>query len=423
MSAAGTGAPAGAGTPSAGTTSPGAGSSASAVATTGGTSAVVSTAGTGAAGTSVAASAGAGAAAVGGSGASPSPSAGAGGDTPARKQLAVTADFLNQTLSVVDISKFVDGAKREDALVGTVDLSKYTPGPLAVAVTPDGKTALVSISGGWLTLVASGIPAGNGTLVFVDLPSLKVTGELYTGASPMGIAITKDGAHAFVGQLSDTYISYVDIAAKSFTKIQTGNSWNEELAIDDTGMTGMLTTGTAGDAMSFSVTDAGKTHGQTAGLTGDAGGLAFFPGTLFAFIVQAPTQLTGNLGGYNVIDASNPAMPKVTDSNRVMADTRISYPVAPVPSRKSVVYPSTNNGKLSLIEMGLEAGKAKMVQTIEVGDAMTLSYGLTSTADGVVLSAVATEHYIAVVDLNTKKPLIIPWGITKTGPVDIKLIP
>jgi hypothetical protein len=116
-------------------------------------------------------------------------------------------------------------------------------------------------------------------------------------------------------------------------------------------------------------------------------------------------------------------MPKVTDSNRVMADTRISYPVAPVPSRKSVVYPSTNNGKLSLIEMGLEAGKAKMVQTIEVGDAMTLSYGLTSTADGVVLSAVATEHYIAVVDLNTKKPLIIPWGITKTGPVDIKLIP
>ena len=183
-----------------------------------------------------------------------------------------------------------------------------------------------------------------------------------------------------MGQLSDTYISYVDIAAKSFTKIQTGNSWNEELAIDDTGTTGMLTTGTAGDAMSFSVTDAGKTHGQTAGLTGDAGGVAFFPGTLFAFVVQAPTQLTGNLGGYNVIDASNPATPKVTDSNRVMADMRISYPVTSVPSRKSVVYPSTNNGKLSLIEMGLEAGKAKLVQTIEVVDAMTLSYGLTSTA-------------------------------------------
>ena len=184
MSAAGTAPPAGVGTPAAGTTAPGAAGSAgsgSAVATTGGTSAVVSTAGSGAAGSSVGASAGAGAAAIGG-GSESVPSAGTGGDTPAKKQLAVTADFLNQTLSVVDISKFVDGAKREDVLVGTVDLSKYTPGPLAVAVTPDGKTALVSISGGWLTLVASGIPAGNGTLLFVDLESLKVTGELYTQA-------------------------------------------------------------------------------------------------------------------------------------------------------------------------------------------------------------------------------------------------
>jgi hypothetical protein len=428
---AGTGTPAAAGTTvaPAGAANPVAGSSASGAAGTASTgtgaqagrAAVGPTAGTTAVSGSVSPVAGTGAAA-GGTGA-PAPTAGPEGGSVGKKRLAVTADFLNQTLSVVDLAKMVDGAKREDVLVGTVDLSKYLPGPLAVAVTPDGKTALVSISGGWLRLLASDVPAGNGTLVFVDLTTLKVTGELNTGASPMGIAITKDGTHAYVGQLSDTYISYVDIAAKTFTKIQTGNSWNEEIAIDDTGTTGMLTTGTAGDAMSFSADNAGMMHGQTAGLTGDAGGVAFFPGTLFAFVVQAPTQLTGNLGGYNVIDATTPAMPKVTDSNRVMGDMRVSYPVTAVASRKSVVYPSTLSGKLSLIEMALDAGKAKNVQTLEVGDASTLAYGLSSSPEGLVYVSVATEHYVAVVDLATKKSIIVPWGLPKTGPVDIKMIP
>jgi hypothetical protein len=341
----------------------------------------------------------------------------------AKLRRAVSADFLNQTLSVIDIDKLTAGGKREDALIGTVDLSKYTPGPLALGVTPDGKTAVVSISGGWLSLVANDIPAGAGTLVFVDLDTLTVKGELNTGASPMGIAISKDGTHAFVGQLSDTYISYVDIAKMSFDKIQTGNSWNEELALNDAGTTGILSTGTAGDAMTFSADDGGMKHGQTFGLTGDAGGVAFFPGTSFAFVVQAPTQLTGMTGGYNVIDASDPAAPMVTDDVRVMGDSRIAYPVTAVPNRKSVVYPSTDAGKLSLIEMELDGAKAKMVQTVAVGSASTLSYGLSSTADGLVLSAVATEHYVGVTDLHTGKAFTVDWEVTKTGPVDIKLIP
>jgi hypothetical protein len=432
VSAAGAAAPAASGTAAApaGAANPAAGSSATGAAGSGAGAGTVAAAGRPAQGPTAGASAAggsgapvAGTAAAGGGTSAPQPSAGSEGGSGGKKRLAVTADFLNQTLSVVDLDKMVEGAKREDVLVGTVDLSMYTPGPLAVAVTPDGKTALVSISGGWLRLLASDIPAGNGTLVFVDLTTLKVSGELNTGASPMGIAITKDGTHAYVGQLSDTYISYVDIAAKTFTKIQTGNSWNEELAIDDTGTTGLLSTGTAGDVMSFSANDAGMTHGQTAGVTGDAGGVAFFPGTLFAFVVQAPTQLTGNLGGYNVVDATTPAMPKVTDTNRVMADMRISYPVTAVASRKSVVYPSTLSGKLSLIEMQLEAGKAKNVQTLEVGDASTLAYGLSSSPEGLVYVSVATEHYIAVVDLASKKSIIVPWGLAKTGPVDIEMIP
>ena len=336
---------------------------------------------------------------------------------------AVSADFLNQTLSVVDLDKLKEGAKRSDALIGKVDLSKYSPGPLAVAVTPDGKTAMVSISGGWLRLLASDIPAGDGTLVFVDLDTLQIKGELNTGRNPMGIAITHDGKHAYVGQMSDTYMAYVDIEKKSYERVPTGNSWNEELAIDDTGELGVLTTGTAGNALSFSAADGGKTRGQTNGLSGDAGGVAFFPGSKSVFVVQAPTQLTGNLGGYNVIDVSVPGSPKVTDENRVRNDTRIAYPVTSVKGRKSVVYPSTDMGKLNLLEMGLEDGKAKLMQTIVVGDASTLAYGLCATDDGTVLVANIKEHYVGVVDLNTGKAFTVPWEVDKTGPNDIKLIP
>jgi DNA-binding beta-propeller fold protein YncE len=379
------------------------------------------------AGATTASYAGAGGIAADGGGGAAGTGTGTGGGDAApatmKAHRALSADFLNQTLSIIDVDKLKEGAKRSDALIGTVDLSKYTPGPLAIAVTPDGKTALVSISGGWLRLVAQDIPAGDGTLVFVDLDSRTVTGELDTGANPMGIVIAKDGKHAYVGQMSDTYMAYVDIEAKSFVPIQTGNQWNEELAIDDTGEIGMLTTGTAGDALSFSAADGGKTHAQTLGQTGDAGGVAFFPGTKSAFVVQAPTQLTSNLGGYNVIDASMPGAPVVTDTQRVPNDSRIAYPVTAVKGRKSVVYPSTDAGKLSLLEMGLEDGKAKLMQTIVVGDASTLAYGLCASDDGIVLVANEQEHYVGVADLNTGKVFTVPWEVEKTGPNDIKLIP
>ena len=42
--------------------------------------------------------------------------------------------------------------------------------------------------------------------------------------------------------------------------------------------------------------------GTTAGLSGDAAGVAFFPGTKIAYLMQAPTVLTGNVGGHDIID-------------------------------------------------------------------------------------------------------------------------
>jgi hypothetical protein len=106
-----------------------------------------------------------------------------------------------------------------------------------------------------------------------------------------------------------------------------------------------------------------------------------------------------------------------------MNDSRISYPVTSVANRKSIVYPSTNEGQLNLIEMALESGKAKQVQSLNAGPASTLAYGLSASPEGLVLAAVGTDHIVVVADLATGKAFSVPWSITETGPLDIKYIP
>jgi DNA-binding beta-propeller fold protein YncE len=338
-----------------------------------------------------------------------------------KPRLALSADFLNQTLSIFDIDKLQPGAKRADVLVGSVDLSKYSPGPLAMAVTPDGKTALVSISGGFLGAFID-LPPGNGTLLFVDLAQRAVVGELNTGKSPMGIVISPDGKRAFVGQYAENYFAVVDIAQRTFTKVVTGSQYNEELSLDDTGTVGILTYGPAGNAKTFSVADPMRVLGQTNGLNSDAAGVAFFPGTKSAYLVQAPTALTLNVGGHNVIDVTDPARPVASDNVRVN-DSPTMYPVTAVGPRKSIAFPETKDNMLSLTEMKLEGGVAKKVQSVAVGSAKSLAYGVAATPDGRVLLAVPGEHYVGVVDLATQKAFSVPWEVTKSGPNDIKMIP
>jgi DNA-binding beta-propeller fold protein YncE len=336
-------------------------------------------------------------------------------------QLAVSADFLNQTLSIFDVNKLKEGATRADVLVGSVDLSAYTPGPLTLAITPDGKTALVSISAGFLNFFIT-VPPGDGTLLFVDLATRKVVGELFTGKSPMGIAISPDGKRAFVGHFSETYFAVVDIEKRTFEKVETGLQFNEEFALDDTGTVGALTYGPIGDVKTFSVADPKGTLGQTTGVTGDAAGVAFFPGTKLAYLVQAPTSLNGNVGGHNVVNVENPAMPQALDNVR-STDMISIYPVTPVGPRKSVAFPRTKDNQLSLTEMKLEGQLAVEVQTVPIGPAKSLAYGVTAARDGRVLVAVPGEHYVGVVDLATQKAFSVPWEVTKSGPNDIKLIP
>jgi hypothetical protein len=339
----------------------------------------------------------------------------------AKPQLAVSADFLNKTLTVFDVGKLAVGAKRADVMVASVDLSAFTPGPMSLAIAPNGKTAIVSISGGFLSSFIT-VPAGDGTLVFVDLQTYTVAGALFTGKSPMGIVFSPDSKRAFVGHLSEDYLAVVDVEARTFTKLSTGAAYNEELAIDDTGTVAVMSYGTSGNVKTFSVADPTASLGQTSGLSGDAAGVAFFPGTKVAYLMQAPTVLTLNVGGHNLIDVSDPKKPVSSDNTRSGGFPTV-YPVTAVPSRNSVAYPSTSDNKLSVVEVKLENGKAVKGTPIEIGSAASLAYGVTSTPDGRVLVASSGEHYIGVADLASRQAYTVPWEVTESGPTEVKLIP
>ena len=149
------------------------------------------------------------------------------------KRLAVTADFLNQTLSVVDLDQIqgrhqtVGRARRHRRPEQVHTRDRWRSGS-----HPTEKRHSCRFSGGWLGSFTT-VPAGNGTLLFVDIATRTVTEEIYTGSSPMGIKIIlPDGKHALVGQYSESYIALVDIEKQTYTAVPTrAQSFNEELAI------------------------------------------------------------------------------------------------------------------------------------------------------------------------------------------------
>jgi hypothetical protein len=336
-------------------------------------------------------------------------------------QHAISADMSNKTLSIVDIDLLTEGATRSDALIDTIDLSEYSPGPMSIAVSPDGKLALVSISAGFLSLLA-GIPAGEDKLLFVDLDARSVVAELDVGPGPMGIVFSKDGTRAFVALLGVQSFAVIDVAARTFETIATGATFNEELAIDDSGEVGIFSYGFAGDARTFSVAAPADMLGTTTGLTGDGAGVAFFPGTKIACLLQAPTPLNGNMGGYDLIDVTAPATPEVIDSMR-MAGAPVVYPLTAVHRRGTVAFPATAGGQVELVEMELQGGKASEVQRVEVGPGGLIPYGVSETYDNRVLIAEPTQHYVGVVDLETGVAFTVPWEGEEYGPTEIKLIP
>lgn len=345
-------------------------------------------------------------------------------------ELAITADWLQQTLSYVDLGALRSGATERDAVVtDIIELPDYAPGPLQIELTPDGTTALVSVSGGFFRIPGAGLlvnasmlAADEGTLLFVDVDTGQVSGSLDTGDDPMGIAITPDGAQAFVAHFSSGNIAVVDVPGQQVTESFDVGVYAEEIALDDTGSVGIVGYSTDGSVRTFGVADPSGSLSPQVQLDGDSAGVAFFPGTKKALVVQAPNPLSIS-SGYTLVDASDPSAPVVLEDVRF--DNMVTaYPAVSAPARGSVIVPSTVDGRLVVREYVLEAGEVSLKQSIDVTEANLLSaLGVNYDGDRTVVMTLTADRTLAVADLDSGEVGLVPWPEDRAGPADVVIRP
>lgn len=343
---------------------------------------------------------------------------------------ALVSDWLNHRLDLIDIAKLEQGAGRDDALIKSLDLSAYEQGPLNAEVTPDGKLALVSLSDGFFGLPFAGsaigatsVPNGPGRVLFIDLDSFEVAGEVLGGDGPMGISFVENATKAVIPHFGQENLTVVDIATRQVVEEVPVGIYGEEIAVDDSGEVGIFSYSAAGNVRTFATDDVTGTLSAAVELEGDAAGVAFFPGTKIAYVVQTKVPVIA-VGGHSVIDVSDPASPVVLEDFR-SADSPVAYPAAPVPDRGSVVVPTANNGTMQLLEIELtSAGTINLVQTIPLGTAMTFgAYGAVVDENERVLLSVPGQKKIVVADLVSGTAYDVPWDGAGVGPIDIALLP
>lgn len=343
---------------------------------------------------------------------------------------AITADWMNRTLSIIDLDALKKGATYEDVLIDKITIDGRRLGPLDVAVTKDGKLALVSISGGFFSVPGAGalvdatIPSGSGALLFVDLDTLQVVDTLNTGNSPMSIVLNEDDSRAIVAHFGSNFLTVVDVPNRSIVERVNVGIYSEEIAFDDTYSVGIVSYSARGNTRTFSVADPSRTLSRGLSRSGDAAGVAFFPGTKIAFVVQAINPLTSPQGGYDLIDVSNPSSPRLLDSAR-SSEVASAYAIVSASNRGTVLTPINQNDQLSLREYSLNGSSVSLEQTIpvcpsEVLGALGMMY---DAATERAIMTVPRHRIVAVTDLNTKESFTVTWPGSDVGPADITLIP
>lgn len=124
----------------------------------------------------------------------------------------VTANTTSHSASLVDLEK---GELVAEAAVGKR--------PYSVALTPDGKTALVTNR-----------HSDTVTVLEVAPPKLKAVSTIPVGDEPRGVAVSPDGSRAFVALAGDDAVAVIDLKGrKVLRRIETGDEpWHVAVTPD-----------------------------------------------------------------------------------------------------------------------------------------------------------------------------------------------
>lgn len=349
---------------------------------------------------------------------------GTGGDSSSR--LVVTADWLNRSLTLLDYEKLVDGQSDAAAsIVGTIDLSAWAPGPIEVELTPDGKTAVVSVGPAFFDVLPGlvgdpDIPSG-GSLLIVDLESAQVD-EVQTEDVPLGIAISPDGTTAYTanygtnGARGDS-LSVIDIAGRRVLEEIDVGSGPEQVALSADGSLGIVNVVSGGGVRVFQTADVAGTMSDVVETGSDPSDVTFLQGSDRAVVANSFTfDLT-------LLDTSDSASPVVLDASAL--GTGVPYGVTYVPARDEILATAAATGTgLPTHLVTFTASEDELVPNSPLalpGENFPMTAAVDSEGDFAFVAHIV-DHKLSIIELATGETRSIEW-LTEPGPSYVAVQP
>jgi len=349
---------------------------------------------------------------------------GSGGDSSSR--LVVTADWLNRSLTLLDYEKLVDGQSDASAsIVGTIDLSAWAPGPIEVELTPDGKTAVVSVGPAFFDVLPGlvgdpDIPSG-GALLIVDLESAQID-EVQTKDVPLGIAISPDGTTAYTanygtnGARGDS-LSVIDIVGRRVLEEVDVGSGPEQVALSADGSLGIVNVVSGRGVRVFQTADVGGTMSDVVETGSDPSDVAFLRGNDRAV---AANSFTFDLA---LIDTSDSGSPVVLDTTAL--GTGVPYGVTYVPARDEILATAAATGTgLPTHLVTFTPSENELIPDTPLplpGE----NFPLTAAVDpegNFAFVAHIVDHKLSIIELATGETRSIEW-LDESGPSYVAVQP
>jgi DNA-binding beta-propeller fold protein YncE len=329
-------------------------------------------------------------------------------------RLVVTADWLNRSLTLLSHARLLAGCPAETAIEGRIDLSAHAPGPLQVEITPDGRSAVVSLSAGFFegdggVLVGSpDVPPGGGLLV-VDLVEGVVVHAIDTAQVPMGIAISPDGRTAFSANFGrrdapGNTLSVIDLEAGVELASVTVGALPEQVALSEDGSFGIVNLAGEDSLRTFLTADPAGTLSAPVATAADPSDV----------VVVGDRAVVVNSAGfsYGLVDVSDPSAPAAIET--VQLPAAIPYAVSRVPgSDRIAITGHLGSTKLHLVD--LAAAPTTVATTHDVPSG-AFPIGVAIDPDGGhAFIAHPTDHQLSVVDLETGELHAVAW-LSEPGP-------
>jgi YVTN family beta-propeller protein len=334
------------------------------------------------------------------------------GDAPPPSRWIVTADFLAQTLSLVDYDALVAGERDPAALVvDTIDLSMYPPGALEVEIAPDGHTALVSISPGFYdSIVGQTLGFGelvlDGTFLVIDLDTREIVAEPATAHVPMGFAFLPDGSRAYSANFGHTdapgsTVSVIDMTTFEVLEDIEVGPLPEQIAIDEAGALGIFNVDGTDSVRVFETSDPAGTMSEPLVVSDDPSGVAFVSGTSLAVVANslAPSSWT-------VVDVSDPAMPVIRDE--APPPGGFPYGVTAIPGTSDVLVTIANDAT-TYVRITTGPNPSEIVWELNAEE-RSFPLGIAvDVASGLALSGATGGDALLVMALDGSSLESIPW--------------